>query len=424
MIQDFSLKNPWILPDYENNVYYCYGDGGLIYSSKDLSIWEKLSSDMPFLNQTTVIKTKNEYRLYNAEDEGIVLYVSAHPADGFKKRDIVISAADITSDISLSHPSVFADPVSKEHYLVYGCDKNGIYVLHINPRNGLAHEEGAGTRILAMPDFNNHVTDGFIFYNEEDSLYYLFASYGGEHHSSIRVCRSSTVQGTYTDYAGREMTDLNNFEDSLGMMVLAPMHFDDCSYVESCFRPILFKDFNQKIKMLYNAYITPEDVYNGNTAFSEPILNLVITDVLSYNNAPILPIPYGLKSSSDSIEQLSKASEICGNYELVKLNKEFPLSLADYNNLSVLGPREQGVSSTRNSWALSIPHKVGGRTELGGSLRGFWIFSDDEKLHLRYNNSSEEYIAIKANTIETNVDSVLLLGVDNNGTVSYGKKYN
>ncbi len=77
----------------------------------------------------------------------------------------------------------------------------------------------------------------------------------------------------------------------------------------------------------------------------------------------------------------------------------------------------------RLPWAMAIPHKAGGRVELGGSLRGYWIIDTNNHLIIRFNHTTEEYILHKVKVASTNAETILLLGTDNNGIVAYAKKY-
>ncbi|MBE5940216.1 MAG: arabinan endo-1,5-alpha-L-arabinosidase [Lachnospiraceae bacterium] len=421
MSTNFSLKHPYILADEATEKYYCYGDGSDVFVSDNLKDWEPAQSELPQLNQPAVIKVRNEYRIYTVTDDGILLYVSDTPTSGFHVRDYVITYDDNSFEFNhnrlvISHPSVISDPITREHYLVYGCCHGGVKILHLNPRNGLAFVDGPGITIAKAPEFNSRITDGYIYYNENDKSYYLFATYGSDKHGSVRVGKSSHINGPYLDCNRRDMADTNNFDDTIGYMILAPMHFDDCTFVYGYSRPVVFKDFNNKLHL--SVYVYNSDEEDGIVSITD-----LLTTESSNAQIPFLPVPFGMELCGTPCDTSILPSNVCGPYEYINLTKEVPLPLNDYNPLSLLQPSEQGVSSTRNSWALAIPHKAGGRVELGGSLRGYWIISNDNKLIIRYNNTVEEYISVPVKISSTSVQTTLLIGFDNNGNFLAAKKY-
>lgn len=421
MSTNITLQHPYIFTDVAAKKYYCYGDGSMVYVSENLKEWSEASSDLPELNQPAASSFRDEYRLYTVTDEGILLYVSDSPVENFHVRDYVLtydeSSFDLKkSNVSISHPSIFADPNTREHYLVYGCCNGGIHILHLNPRNGLAFVDGAGVLVAKGPDFNQRITDGFVYYNDSDKSYYLFATYGSDRYGSIRVGKSSHIYGPYLDSTGRDMTDTNNFDDSIGHMICAPIHFDDCTFVTGYSKPLVIKAFDEKLHLA-------SLVYNDEKPDGELYISDLIYDSESKCSIPFFAVPFGMELCDNAEPALISPALVCGPYELVKLTKEVPLPLNDYVPLSLLQPSEQGDSSTRNAWAMSIPHKAGGRVELGGSLRGYWIIDNNNHLIIRFNNTTEEYIALKGKVTSTSADAVILLGTDNNGIVAIAKKY-
>ncbi len=420
MSTNITLKHPYIFMDAVSKKYYCYGDGTVAYVSDDLKTWTTAETDLPELNQPVAVKFWEEYRLYTVTDKGILLYVSDSPVSNFHVRDYVITYDDNSLELSrnnltISHPSVFTDSNTREHYLVYGCD-NGIRILHLNPRNGLAFVDGAGILVANGPDFNKRITDGYVYYSEDDKSYYLFATYGSDKYGSIRIGKSSHIFGPYLDSNGCDLSDTNDFDGTIGNMICAAMHFDDCTFVSGYSRPMVFKDFDEKLHLAYA-------LYNDKTPEGQFYVSDLVYDSKSSCSIPFFAVPFGIELC-DNAEQTNVTPQLaCGPYELIKLTKEVPLPLADYVPLSLLQPSEQGVSSTRNAWAMSIPHKAGGRVELGGSLRGYWIIDNNNHLIIRLNHTTEEYLLLPCKITSTETETILLLGTDNKGIVSYAKKY-
>lgn len=423
-----SLSKPCILVDYENSVYYCYDDNNTVFTSNDLNNWTKLSSTLPLLTHMSVIKVRNEYRIYGEKDGKIYLYVSTSPERDFILRDRVIGPEDTDMDYGISYtsPFIFCDPLSKDHFLIYKRGKYDIFSLHINPRNGLSFEETPGTLVACMPEYNDSINHGSMYYSKEYGLYYLFISSGNEFSGSIRYGVSSKPNGIFKDFSGKELTDKNNFDDSLGFMPLAPMHFDDCDYVNSYVKPALFNGTDNKTYFSCLAYTVPESTYSLPEFHNRTgcITSFMIEPVYNTGDShiPFLMLPYGISPDFDHTNDSHATEDIAGHYEYICLKKLFPLSICDYTELSVLSTTDNGVSSTRNSWALSIPHTSGGHVELGGSLRGYWLFNNRQLL-IRYNNYTQYFNILKVKINSTDTITTFLIGTDSQGNVVMAKKF-
>lgn len=112
-------------------------------------------------------------------------------------------------------PDVFYDADGRM-WMVYGSWSGGIFLIEINEETGYpiypeADEENHvdsyyGKKLLG--GYHNSIEGPHIMYNEETGYYYLFLSYGNLQANGgyqIRQFRCDTVDGTYTDAAGKDM---------------------------------------------------------------------------------------------------------------------------------------------------------------------------------------------------------------------------
>lgn len=158
------------------------------------------------------------------------------------------------------HPSVFYDGTSM--YMTYGgyCGSEdingGIYLLELNPKNGLLKAEStvnaagdsigtihgtdvktAGTLIAkpgkapALSASSSSIISGAdIIYNKLTGYYYLFTTYGvDDTNYNVRVSRSEAITGPYTDFGGNSMIDLTANQYDRGYMLVGGYNFTSSS---------------------------------------------------------------------------------------------------------------------------------------------------------------------------------------------------
>ena len=158
-----------------------------------------------------------EYRMYysatrefGSPESRIWLAVSDNPLGPFENRGIV---AD-TWGMGEASPNAIDPHIVWENgrcWLVYGSFFGGIYLKELDPESGLPPDGDCrrlGTRISRKGAWDS--PDGpegaAVAYAPEEGYFYLFQSYGwlGDTYD-IRVGRSRTVTGVYTDRNGRSL---------------------------------------------------------------------------------------------------------------------------------------------------------------------------------------------------------------------------
>ncbi|MBO6133980.1 MAG: glycoside hydrolase family 43 protein [Lachnospiraceae bacterium] len=111
-------------------------------------------------------------------------------------------------------PTVFYDEDDRL-WMVYGSWSGGIYLLELDPKTGLAIHPGSSVSESGVDAYygkklmgggHKSIEGPYILYDEEAKAYYLFVSYGSlTAHGGyqIRVFKSDTVDGEYTDMNGK-----------------------------------------------------------------------------------------------------------------------------------------------------------------------------------------------------------------------------
>lgn len=173
-----------------------------------------------------------EYRMYysatrafGSSESKIWLAVADHPLGPFENRGV---AAD-TWGTDDTYPNAIDPHIVREkgrEYLVYGSFFGGIYIKELDADSGLPADGDPRTLgICISRRAPKGPVDGpegaAVIYVPETGYYYLFQSYGwlGDDYD-IRVGRSRTVTGPYTDTLGRDLK-----EASMGLKIAGSYQF-------------------------------------------------------------------------------------------------------------------------------------------------------------------------------------------------------
>ncbi|MDQ8738979.1 arabinan endo-1,5-alpha-L-arabinosidase [Paenibacillus sp. LHD-38] len=142
--------------------------------------------------------------------------------------EVIKTAEGDDLEVNAIDPNVLFDKDGRL-WMAYGSFFGGIYILELDQQTGkpLAGETGT---LLARRDRN--VRDGaiegpYIVYHPQFDYYYLFVSYDSLFTNyNVRVARSRTITGPYTDYLGQSMTDTQHAEPSrIGVKLMGGYRF-------------------------------------------------------------------------------------------------------------------------------------------------------------------------------------------------------
>ncbi|MCI5937132.1 MAG: arabinan endo-1,5-alpha-L-arabinosidase [Eubacterium sp.] len=239
--------DPAIYQDDVTGMYYIYGTGAMCQKSKDLVHWERVGKIVENPPKEAIdwvggsdiwapdiVKVGDEYRLYcsnstfGVQQSDIFLAVADSPEGPFVPRGIVLKSSD-QLPVNAIDANIITDRETGEMYMVYGSFWGGIHALKLDKETGLAAEEGIGVCLARRPAWLSTAIEGpYVVYNEDTGYYYLFVSYGSlKSDYQVRVGRSKHVLGPYVDYHGREMTDVDDADNTIGHLAFCGYQWND-----------------------------------------------------------------------------------------------------------------------------------------------------------------------------------------------------
>ena len=435
-----NVHDPSIIKD--GDTYYCYSTdvaygssvrpGIQVRKSKDLINWQYVGwvfNHLPVMGaqyirsfnrpNTTepavpfdalwapyVLKVGSEYRLYYSlsSEVGrlsvIGLATSSSPTGPWVERGLAVtSPPDTTGSIQTNaiDPTVVVDQSGK-HWMYYGSAWDGIYMLELNPETGLAKTaDDKGVRVAQRGFTGNRINGNIegpeVIYNAQFNKYYLFIAYDWlQTKYNVRVGRSDSPQGPFLDYAGADIN--NNLDDS--PMILAPYKFNGHSGWQGVSHCAVFKDDGSQYFMAHQGRPGEDSFY----------MDLHVRPMyFTEEGWPIVsPERYA------GVAQTTVANaDLVGNYEQI-----------------VLGYRVvpgYGVEQTNPDFQTSVPLQLGADGTINGNSGNTWTYAAPwltltwggvfvDKLHVERGRDWEKNVT----------STILLSGLNNNGTAIWGKK--
>lgn len=405
----WMTHDPAIFRDPGSGNYYIYSTGALCRRSTDLLHWENLGkvvSDPPkeSINWTKshdiwapdIVKAGAEYRLYcsnsswGVRQSCIFLAVSDRPEGPFLPKGCVLKTNDALP-VNGIDANIIEDARTGEQYLLYGSFWGGCHILLLDKATGLAAEDGIGTCLAKRPAWTDCAIEGpYMIYLPETDYYYLFVSYGSlKSDYNIRIGRSRHIKGPFLDYHGREMTDINDDDNSVGLMIscgyrwfngtpyMAPGHNsvlcdEKGMFVVSHIREMNFTDEPEPSTLqIRRLYLTPDE--------------WLIAAAQPYTGETLQPL---------AVEDLT------GHYERIALTPAVPQGIMCAHPMRLM----------ENS-----------RMECC-SVTGFWKMTGPYTLTLQYGNTTESVIASPAWDRELDRPTIMLSGLSDRGVCTWYKK--
>lgn len=238
-----SVHDPSVFYDEATKTYYAFGSHFAVASSTDLIHWTQLAWDnqpeklygtgkdwktvlaQGYAHNTACTSTwapdveyfNGKYYMYASissfgSNQSAIVRVEASGVTGPYSNEKVIVKSSTGDAPNCIDPELFYDEDGKL-WMVYGSFSDGIYIkeLYNSGTNwGLPKENGFGKKLwqgISPPDAAQGGPEGpFIFYNGETDYYYLIVSDGSlSTNYHMRVARSKSPDGPYTDITGADM---------------------------------------------------------------------------------------------------------------------------------------------------------------------------------------------------------------------------
>lgn len=231
-----GTHDPTIIYNQKDKTYYMYSTdtslngemthGCQIRKSRDLKTWEYIGTALDGMPDSVFIYTNptnlwapevlldgdTYYMYYSASIFGtnescINLAEAKSPVGPWIDRGLVIKSHPETDEHNAIDANVLYDKDGKL-WMTYGSFFSGIYVVELDPKtHKLKDKNDIGTRIAHRAiNVEGAIEGPFIYYHQEQDMYYLFTSYdflGNTY--NIRVARSKEITGPYLDYLNQTM---------------------------------------------------------------------------------------------------------------------------------------------------------------------------------------------------------------------------
>lgn len=353
-----------------------------------------------------IMKVNNQYRLYyslscpTSRLSVIGLATAATPEGPWTEQGLVVTSR---SDFSVTQtnaidPTVVVTPQG-EYWMYYGSAYDGIYVLKLDAATGLAATSGDKGKRISQRGFTNGVINGNIegaeiIYNAAQSKYYLFIAYDWlETKYNVRVGRSTSPQGPFYDYNGR---DLNTEEDHIPM-ILAPYQFIGHGGWQGTAHCGVFADGSGQYYM----------AHQGRPCVDKYYMDLHVRKIFwTTDGWPVVSPERYANVAQTAIAQ----SELAGDWEQI-----------------VLGYRVvPGFSAEQTSPDLQVATTItlNADGKINGSATNSWTYTAPW-LQLSWNNGAfidKLYVSRERDWENAKISTLVFTGLDNTGVAVWGKK--
>jgi arabinan endo-1,5-alpha-L-arabinosidase len=428
----YNVHDPSILKN--GDYYYCFSTdvaygttvkpGIQIRKSKDLIQWQFVGwvfNALPTMGANYIIgvggtpyqslwapyimKVNDQYRLYYSLSSPtlrlsvIGLATATAPEGPWTEQELVVTSKNdfpVTQTNAID-PTVVVTPQG-EHWLYYGSAFDGIYALKLNAATGLAAVNGdKGKRIAQRGSTNGNINGNIegpeIIYNSTQNRYYLFMAYDWlETKYNVRVGRSTSPQGPFLDFNGK---DMNMDEDNIPM-IIAPYQFQGHGGWQGVAHCSVFEDGGQ----YYMAH-------QGRPSADKFFMDLHVRKIFwTTDGWPVVSPERYANTTQTSIA----SSELAGDWEQIVLGyKVVPGYAAEQvdANLQVattitLNADGKINASAANTWTYAAP----------------W-------LELNWNNGTftdKVYVSRERDWENKKSTTLVFTGLNNFGTAVWGKK--
>ena len=405
--------DPALFRDPVSGDYFVYCTEGKARRSKDMITWEKLGKVVecpPEAKEWTnseaiwapdIVKVGEEYRLYcsnsswGVRQSCIFLAVADKPEGPFTSRGIVFRSSD-KIPVNGIDAGLITDHNTGQMYMVYGSFWGGCHIIELDPTTGLALNgpDDFGKCLARRPLWADGAIEGpYIVYNKDTDYYYLFVSYASlKSDYNIRVGRSKCVTGPYLDHNGRDMTDLNDVDNTLGYMICCGYKFDDdeTGWMGPGHNSVL-QDFDGQWYLC--SHIRPKNFKEGAPSTMHIRKMLWTTD-----GWPVAsPEEY-----AGEYQQPVTTEQLVGKYERIRLQPMVP----------------QGTLTSVRMSLFDNGHGM-----LADSIRFDWEQIDGTTIRITYAATTEELKVMPAWDYEAWKPTLILTGTDDKHICIWGKKY-
>lgn len=230
----------------------------------------------------------------------------------------------------------------------------------------------------------------YMIYLPETDYYYLFVSYGSlKSDYNIRIGRSRKITGPFYDFHGRDMTDLNDNDNTVGLMI-------SCGYRWFDGTPYMAPGHNSVLQDDKGLFLVSHIREMNFTKEAEPSTLQIRRLYLTPDEWLIAAAqPY----AGETLQALA-TQDLVGHYERIALTPSVP----------------QGIQC-----AHPMRLTENGRMECC-SVIGSWKMTGTHTLTVWYGNTTETIVASTAWDRELDRTTLMLSGLSDKGICTWYKK--
>src|ERR1035437_3532581 len=210
-----------------------------------------------------ILQYKNKFRLYycvsafGLQSSYIGLAESDSPLGTWIQKGLVVKTQR-GDKMNAIDPTIITDTLTGKTWMYYGSFFGGLYVVELNPENGLTivqndHGKSIARRANSKED---NIEAPEIIYYPALKKYFLFMSYDPLMTTyNVRVGRSDKPEGPFTDYFGKDLRDtINHFP-----ILTHPYKFDNQSGWAGTGHFFVFKNEKGEFFMAHQSRLSPDN---------------------------------------------------------------------------------------------------------------------------------------------------------------------
>ncbi len=396
--------------------------------SKDLVNWEFVGWALPEIPQEAVewvrrhadghgatniwtpyiIQYEDIYRLYYSvsafgrKTSYIGLAESSSPEGPWELKGCVVKTNN-ESVMNAIDPSVIVDPDNGKWWMHYGSFFGGLFCLELNPQTGLALTDGDQGHLVARRA--NYRKDNLeapeIIYNPELKKYYLFCSYDPLMTTyNVRVGRSDTPEGPFTDFFGQDLKDtVNNFP-----ILTAPYRFDNHPGWAGTAHCAALRIDDGRYFMFHQARLSPEN------------MQMVLHVREMFFNSDGWPVVSPERYAATPTRKFTE-KDLVGEWEVIRVRE--PQHERNLEAGQILwGEGELKKEEWNDSFSLTLLE--GGKVDL---TQNKWFLTEKHTLKLTIDEEDiNELLIFAGQDWENEKETILFTGLDNSGRSVWGKR--
>jgi arabinan endo-1,5-alpha-L-arabinosidase len=356
-----------------------------------------------------ILHYKNKFRLYycvsafGLPTSYIGLAESDSPLGPWIQKGHVVKTQQ-NDKMNAIDPTVVTDSVTGKTWMYYGSFFGGLYVVELNPENGLTRvPDDKGESIARRANSkNDNIEAAEIIYNPALKKYFLFMSYDPLMTTyNVRAGRADKPEGPFTDYFGKDLRDtINHFP-----ILTHPYKFDHHSGWAGTGHCSVFKNEKGDFFMAFQSRLSPEN----------QLMDLHVREVKWTTDGWPVISPERFTASK---QKVIRKEDLVGNWEIIRIQDVKSQRKTEAGQITA-GQDQLYRSEANVSRHINLL-KTG---EFNQDLTGKWEFSDREGLTLILKNEViKDLVVFVGHDWENETETILFTGLDPEGRSFWGKK--